>query len=335
MPMCPRDVLDASRRLGTVAVRTPLLSSPAVDALLGRTVLLKMENVQRTGSFKFRGAYHAVARIAPHVRPRGVIGASSGNHAQALALAAHLFRVPATVVMPADAPAVKRAAAESAGARVITYDRRTGRREAIVAALADEQGLMVVPSANSRDIIAGAGTAAWEMIHEAPDLVAVVVAVGGGGLAAGTALAARAHHRPPLVIGVEPTVADDTRRSLRAGRLVAITPPVTIADGLCHTEPAVIPWEINQRFLHEVVTVSEDAIAEAMAWLWRHFRTVAEPSGSTALAGLIACHSQLPPGPVGVILSGGNVDWTAYRALVTAALDRSEHARATPPVVLR
>ncbi|MEU1628201.1 threonine/serine dehydratase [Streptomyces sp. NPDC020096] len=326
--MSAQDVTNAARHLAGVVVRTPLLSSPAMDDVLGRRVLVKAENHQRTGSFKLRGAYNALAQLEEQARRRGVIGASSGNHAQALALAAHIFKVPATVVMPQDAPAVKRHAVESLGAQIVTYNRLGQRRDALVVERAHRSGLTIVPSADCRHVIAGAGTAAWEMLQDAPDLVAIVVPVGGGGLAAGTVLVASAHNPALLVVGVEPAVADDTRRSLRAGRRVTFPWPVTIADGLGHTEPARLPWEINRRLLHEVVAVSEDAIADAMAWLWRHYRSVAEPSAATAFAGLVACVDQLPDGPVGVILSGGNVDWLTYHALLTPALDRTENARA-------
>jgi threonine dehydratase len=327
--MSVQDVLNAAQRLEGVAVRTPLLSSPAMDDVLGRRVLVKAENHQRTGSFKLRGAYNALAQMKQQTRESGVIGASSGNHARALALAADIFKVPATVVMPYDAPAVKRDAVESLGARIITYDRLRERRDAIVGECAHRRGLAIIPSADSRHVIAGAGTAAWEMLQDVPDLVAIVVPVGGGGLAAGTALAASAHNPGLLVIGAEPVVADDTRRSLLVGHPVTISAPVTIADGLGHTEPARIPWEINQRLLHNVVAVSETDIADAMASLWRHYRSVAEPSAATAFAGLMACVDWLPDGPVGVILSGGNVDWTTYTTLLTPALDRTENACAT------
>lgn len=291
-------------------------------------MVVKAENNQRTGSCKLRGAYNAVALLEDEVRVRGVIGASSGNHGQALALAARLFEAPATVVMPEDAPVVKRQAVEELGATILTYDRFKNRRDAVVVEHARRHGMAIVPSANSRDVIAGAGTAALEMLQDRPDLVAIVVPVGGGGLAAGTALAAHAHNPSLWVVGVEPAVADDTRRSVLAGRPVTISPPVTIADGLGHTEPARMPWEINKRLLHDVLSVSEEAIADAMAWLWRHYRSVAEPSAAAGFAGLLACLDQLPRGPVGVICSGGNIGWTAYQALLTPALDRMENARA-------
>ncbi|MER5972327.1 threonine/serine dehydratase [Streptomyces sp. NPDC002055] len=331
--MQPDDVRLALAHLDGIAVRTPLLSSPTMDELLGRRVLVKAENLQRTGSFKFRGAYTALSTMGAHARLRGVIGASSGNHGQALALAATLFKTRATVVIPNDTPAVKRQAVQALGARVLTYDRHTGNRDALVAEHAHREGLTVVPSSDSRPVIAGAGTAAWEMLQDAPDLVTIVVPVGGGGLAAGTALAARAHHPRIRIVGAEPATADDTRRSLRRGQPVRISAPVTIADGLGHTTPSSLPWEINQRMLHDVVAVPDRAIAESMAHLWRHYRSVAEPSAATGFAGLLACVDRLPDGPVGVILSGGNVDWDTYNRLITLVLDRTEPSPRDTPVL--
>jgi threonine dehydratase len=316
------EVLDAVDRLRGIAVRTPMLTSTAVDVLVGRRVWVKAENFQRTGSFKLRGAYNAVACLDPARRAPGVIAASSGNHAQALALAAHLHEIPATVVIPADAPAAKQEAIDALGARIVSYDRHRQRRDSIVHRISDRDGLTIVPSANDRTVIAGAGTVGWEMLQEVHDLAAILVPVGGGGLAAGIALAASG--QPVKVIGVEPAVADDTLRSLRAGRPVPIPPPITIADGLGHTEPASLPFEINRQLLADVITVSEQDIAEAMAYLWRHYRSAAEPSGAVAFAGLLQAADHLPDGPVGVVLSGANVDWPAYRSLLDIAMQRAE-----------
>ncbi|MFE4755419.1 threonine/serine dehydratase [Streptomyces mirabilis] len=313
-------VLHAVDCLRGVTVRTPMVISSAVDERLGRRVWVKAENQQLTGSFKVRGAYNALVRLSD--RHQGVIGASSGNHGAALALAARLHQVPAIVVIPDDAPVVKRLAIEALGAQIVTYDRHRGRRDALVQELAHRHRLAVVPSANDARIIAGAGTVAWEMLQEVPDLAAMLVPVGGGGLAAGTALTATGHNPHLQVFGVEPAVADDTLRSLRAGRLTPIPPPTTIADGLGHAEPARVPFQINQRLLADVITVPEDAIADAMALLWRHYHLVAEPSGAVAFAGLLQAADRLPDGPVGVVLSGGNVDWTAYRTLVDIAMER-------------
>ncbi|MFC4507011.1 MULTISPECIES: threonine ammonia-lyase [Streptomyces] len=307
-----------------MALRTPMLTSAALNEQLGRPVWVKAENQQLTGSFKFRGAYNALSTLGPQERGRGVIGASSGNHATALARAAQLFQVSALVVVPEDIPEVKRQAITKLGAQIVSYDRRSGRRDALVHQLAHENGLAIVPSANHEQVIAGAGTVGWEMLEEVPTLATLLVPVGGGGLAAGTAVAATGHDPSLKVFGVEPAAADDTYRSLNVGRVISIAPPVTIADGLGHSEPARIPFEINQRLLADVLTVPEEAIAAAMAYLFRHFRLVVEPSGAVAFAGLLQSLDHLPPGPIGVVVSGGNVDWNTYRTQLDHAMTRME-----------
>jgi threonine dehydratase len=327
------NVLMAMEVIRHAVVRTPMVTSADFDGLVGRRVWVKDESKQGTGSFKFRGAYYAVATATSAERSAGFISGSSGNHAQALALAAHLHNTSATVVIPSDAPAAKRSAIEAFGARIVTYDRRRDRRDALVQQIACRTGLTVVPSSNHRGVIAGAGTVAWEMLQEVNDLVALFVPVGGGGLAAGSALAAAAHNPRLRVIGVEPATANDTHRSLRNGRLTPIPPPDTIADGLRHTEPARIPFEINKRLLHSVVTVPEGAIVDAMAYLWRYYSTAAEPSGAVALAGLLQVADRLPDGPVGVVLSGGNVDWPSYRTLLDIAMERTERNPDAAPVL--
>ncbi|MFD3842460.1 threonine/serine dehydratase [Streptomyces sp. NPDC058642] len=221
--MTSHDVLYAVERLRGMAVRTPLLTSAAFDDFVGRRVVVKAENQQRTGSFKFRGAYNTVAALSERDREAGVIGASSGNHAQALALAARLLNTKATVVIPADAPNAKVEAIQVLGARIVTYDRLNDRRDTLVHQIAYRDQLTVVPSSDHRSVIAGAGTVAWEMLQETPDLVAILVPVGGG-LAAGTALAAQGHNPRLKVIGVEPATANDTHLSLRAGKRVPIPP---------------------------------------------------------------------------------------------------------------
>ncbi|MGW3938420.1 threonine ammonia-lyase [Streptomyces phaeochromogenes] len=231
----------------------------------------------------------------------------------------------------ADVPAGKRAALEALGARVVPYHRHRDRREAMVHRIALRDGQVIVPSANDHAVIAGAGTVAWEMLQEVHDLAAILVPVGGGGLTAGAALAASG--QDVKVIGVEPAAADDTRRSLRAGYRVPIPPPSTIADGLGHTEPAMLPFEINRRLLADVVTVSEQAIADAMAYLWRHYRSAAEPSGAVAFAGLLQAADRLPDGPVGVVLAGGNVDWPTYRRLLDDAMEPTERSIHVAPVL--
>ncbi|MFD7881112.1 threonine/serine dehydratase [Streptomyces bauhiniae] len=333
MTMPVQHILTAVETLRGVAARTPMLTSAALNELVGRTVWVKAENQQRTGSFKLRGAYNAVANRREQERHQGVIGGSSGNHATALALAAREFGVPATVVVPGDLPSVKRQAIETLGARIVTYDRHSGRREALVHELAQRGKLTIVPSADHELVIAGAGTVGWEMLHEAPDLKSLLVPVGGGGLAAGTSVAAAGHDPSLRVFGVEPASADDTHRSLRAGMRIPIPAPVTIADGLGHREPARLPFAINQRLLAGVITIAEQEISAAMAHLFRHFRLVAEPSGAVAFAGLLRALPQLPDGPVGVVVSGGNVDWNTYRTQLDHTMPRTEYLPDAAPVL--
>lgn len=299
-----------------------MLSNPALDAVAGRVVLCKAEALQQAGSFKFRGAYNAVAALEAASRQRGVIGASSGNHAQALALAGRLLEVPVTVVVPGDAPPVKVRGAQLLGARVLTYDRRRQDRDQVTRAVAARHGYTVVPSADDPAVIAGAGTVTAELLEQAPNVAVIVVPVGGGGLAAGSAVAARTVNRDITVIGVEPRAGADTAASLRAGQLVTLpTVPQTIADGLRHTCPAPLPWEINKLLLDDVITVTDEEIVVAMRWAFEHLKIVVEPSGAVALAAVV--RAELPPGPLGVVLSGGSVDYSTFRTLLTGFPDES------------
>ncbi|WP_224278656.1 threonine/serine dehydratase [Streptomyces sp. LS1784] len=327
LPLSVDDIYDAQRRLRGVAASTPVLSHPALDEIAGRIVVCKAEALQRTGSFKFRGAYNAVAALSSRERRRGVIGASSGNHAQALALAGQLLSVPVTAVVPHDAPQGKVDGARSLGAEIVAYHRQRDDRDAIVARLAVDQGLTVVPSADAHAVMAGAGTVALELLWQAPVLTKILVPVGGGGLAAGTAVAAK-HINPHIeVIGVEPEAAADTAASLRAERIAELPAvPDTIADGLRHTTPAALPWEVNKALLDRVVTVTDAQIVQAMGWAFKHLKVVTEPSGAVALAALAGL--DLPPGPVGVILSGGSVDLDAFHRLVATPPPRKEPALA-------
>lgn len=324
LPLTAADIFQAQRRLRGVAATTPVLSNPALDHITGRTVVCKAEALQRTGSFKFRGAYNAVASLSATRRRLGVAGASSGNHAQALALAGQLLGVPVTVVVPRDAPTTKVNGARSLGAHIVTYDRYRENRDEIIAGLAAEYGYTVVPSASHPSVMAGAGTVALELMQQAPGLTTILVPVGGGGLAAGTAMAAK-HLNPDIrVIGVEPSDGADTAASLRAGHLVTLpTVPATIADGLRHTSPARLPWEVNKMLLDDVVTVADDCIVQAMKWAFDHLKIVTEPSGAVALAALASPGP--PPGSAGVVISGGSVDFATFRALM-AGLSHTDHA---------
>jgi threonine dehydratase len=309
----PADVRQAAVRLAGKVSRTPILTSPELDHALGTKVACKAENLQRTGAFKLRGALNHMLTLPAATLARGVIGASSGNHGHALAVAARMLGTRAVVVVPGDAPLVKADAIAANGAQVCRYDRRTADRDAIVARIAVSQGLSVVPSADSPQVMAGAGTVALETLQELPSAEVLLVPVGGGGLAAGCATIAKHLHPAIEVIGVEPASGDDTARSVRAGRRVVIPPPATIADGLAHTSPSAGCFAINQRLLDDVVTVADDAIAAAMALCLRYLHVVVEPSGACALAALVAGRLPARRGKIAVVLSGGNVDWHTFR----------------------
>ncbi len=311
------DVRDAAARLRGVAHRTPVLRSRTLDRLAGTEVHLKAENFQRVGAFKFRGAYHAVSRLAPEPRARGIAAYSSGNHAQAVALAAREFGTTAVILMPADTPASKQAAAAGYGAEIRTYDRYTGDRVALGAALAAERGLALIPPYEHPDVIAGQGTAALELLDRVGELDALLTPVGGGGLMAGSATVAKGLYPAIRTIGVEPTAGDDTRRSLAAGERVAIPVPRTIADGQAAAVPGELTFSINRRLLDEVVLVDDDEIRDAMRFAFERLRIVLEPSGATGLAALLAGRIRPLPRRVGVILSGGNIDAVRFAELVT------------------
>jgi threonine dehydratase len=310
------DVLDAAARLKGVAHRTPVLRSRTLDGLVGAEVHLKCENFQRMGAFKFRGAYHAVSRLTPEQRAKGIAAYSSGNHAQAIALAAREFGTTAVILMPEDTPASKRAATAGYGAEIVTYDRYTGDRVAIGEALAAERGLALIPPYEHPHVIAGQGTAALELLEEAGELDALLVPVGGGGLIAGSATAAKGLHPAIRVIGVEPEAGDDTRRSLAAGERVEIPVPRTIADGQAASVPGELTFSINRRLVDEIVLVTDDQIRDAMRFAFERMRIVVEPSGATALAALLAGRVERIPRRIGLIVSGGNIDVDRFARLL-------------------
>lgn len=303
-------VRAASARLGGVAHRTPVITSRTLDQRVGAPVALKAECFQRAGSFKFRGAYHKIASLTSAQRGRGVLAFSSGNHAQAVALAASLLGSQATIVMPADAPAIKVKATRGYRAEVVTYDRYREDREQIGADLADRRGLTLVHPFDDPLIIAGQGTCALELIEQASGgLDVLLVPVSGGGLIAGCAVAATALCPGARVIGVEPEAGDDYRRSLAAGHRVAVAVPQTIADCLQVTQPGELTFAINRRLLAGVVTASDDQLVEAMRFAFERLKVVLEPGGAAGLAALLAGAVAVAPGErVGVILSGANVD---------------------------
>lgn len=301
-------ILDAARRLAGVAHRTPVFTSRALDAAAGRNLFLKGEHVQRGGAFKFRGAYNTISQLSEAERKRGIVAFSSGNHAQGVALAAKLLEVPATICMPDDAPAVKVAATREYGAEIVFYNRQTENREAFAQRVAAERGGTIVPPYDHPHIMAGAGTAALELLQDVPDLDALVVPVGGGGLISGSALAAHGL-RPTLPLyGIEPEDGDDVRQSLRAGQRECIQPPRTIADGLRTQAPGALTFPVIQQHVADVFTVSDDEIRIALRFVLLRMKQVIEPSGAVGIAA--ALHGKLPAHVrrVGIIISGGNID---------------------------
>ena len=311
------DVRRAAARLDGVAHRTPVVRSRTLDERLGARVALKAEGLQRVGAFKFRGAYNAVATLAEAGPLRGVCAASSGNHAQALALAARLCETRATILMPHDAPAAKRAATEGYGAEVIGFDRYADDREALQAQLAADRGLELVHPYDDARVIAGAGTAALELFEDAGALDLLVVPVGGGGLISGSAIAAAALSPATRVVGVEPRASDDVARSKRSGRRERVTVGPTIADGQQLATPGELTWPIIDRLVDEVVTVSDEEIVAAMRLLFERCKLVAEPSGASALAALLAGRVPVAGLRVGVILSGANIAAARFAELLS------------------
>ncbi|MFE6134059.1 pyridoxal-phosphate dependent enzyme [Streptomyces sp. NPDC056437] len=314
-PVTLDDVRDAAARIEGVAHRTPVVHSRTLDALVGAEVFLKCENFQRIGAFKFRGAYNAASRLTPDQLSRGIAAYSSGNHAQAVALAARELGTTAVILMPEDTPQSKTDAAVGYGAEIVTYDRYTGDRVAIGNALATERGLALVPPYEHPHVIAGQGTAALELMDEVGELGALVVPVGGGGLIAGSATAAKGVHPRTRVIGVEPEAGDDTKRSLEAGTRVAIPVPRTIADGQAAETPGELTFSVNRRLVDGIALVSDDEIREAMRFAFERLKIVLEPSGATALAALLAGAVDRLPGRVGLVLSGCNISTRRFAEL--------------------
>ncbi len=312
------DVRAAAERLRTHAHRTPVLTSRRVDAEIGARVHVKCENLQRMGAFKFRGAFNALSRFTATQRRAGVVAYSSGNHAQAVALSARILDIPATIVMPHDAPSTKRAATLGYGARIVGYDRWTQDREAIGAALAAEHGYTLVPPYDHPDVIAGQGTAALELLEDTGPLDALFVCLGGGGLLAGSALSARALAPDCRVHGVEPAAGDDGQRSLRSGEIVHIDTPDTIADGAQTRALGALTFPIIQRDVTDIHTVTDAELVEAMRVFAGTFKMVVEPTGALAFAAVRRLAPELAGLRVGVIVSGGNVDLDRYAALLAS-----------------
>jgi len=301
------DVRAAAARLDGVAHRTPVLTSRTLDDRTGARVFLKAECLQRGGAFKFRGAYTMISALPEDERRRGVAAYSSGNHAQAVAIAAGMLGTSALILMPQDTPPAKLEATRGYGAEVVTYDRYREDREALGAALADERGLALVPPYEHPAVMAGQGTAALELLEAAPALDLLLVPVGGGGLIAGCATAAKALAPDIRVVGIEPEAGDDTRRSLAAGERVRIPMPRTIADGQQADIPGRLTFEVNRRAVDAIEVVSDAELVAAMGFLFDRMKLVTEPSGASAVAALLAGRLVARGERVGVIVSGGNV----------------------------
>ncbi|MFJ3365684.1 threo-3-hydroxy-L-aspartate ammonia-lyase [Streptomyces anthocyanicus] len=319
-PVSFDDVREAAARLRGVAHRTPVLTSRTLNALIGAEVFIKCENFQRIGAFKFRGAYNAAAQLPPEQLAKGIAAYSSGNHAQAAALAARELGTTAVILMPEDAPRSKLEATAGYGADIVTYDRYTQDRTALGEALAADRGLALIPPYDHPHVIAGQGTAALELFEETGALDALVVPVGGGGLIAGSATTAKALHLGIQVIGVEPEAGDDTKRSLECGERVTVPVPRTIADGQAPPTPGEITFAINQRLVDAIALVSDEEVVHAMRFAFERLKIVLEPSGASALAALMAGRVDSPPRRIGVIASGGNIDVRRFTELVRPCL---------------
>ncbi|MGB9134049.1 MAG: threonine/serine dehydratase [Candidatus Bathyarchaeia archaeon] len=301
----------AYKRIDGMVYRTPVMTSSTLNEVTGSKCFLKCENFQKTGSFKFRGALNALSHLSPEKRRKGVITHSSGNHAQALALAAKILGIKAVVVMPRNASSVKVTATENYGAEIVVCSSRPVEREKAVKPLIDEFGYTLIHPSNDPHVIAGAGTAAYELIKEVGELDYIFCPVGGGGLISGTAIATKRLSPLAKVIGVEPKNADDAHQSLKAGRIIKVSNPETIADGL-RTSLGNNTFRIIRENVDRIVTVSEDEIVDAMQLLWERMKLVVEPSGAVALAGVLSKQIDVTSKRVGMIVSGGNIDLTGF-----------------------
>jgi threonine dehydratase len=302
------DVVRAAERLEGIAHRTPVATSRTLDERLGAHLFLKCENLQRVGAFKFRGAYNAIARLSTEERARGVLTYSSGNHAQAIALASRLLGVSATIVMPENAPAAKRRATEGYGASIVPYDPAKNKREDIAESLLRQSNPALIPPYDHADVIAGQGTAGRELLEDVGELDLLLVPCGGGGLLSGSALSARRLSPSCRVVGVEPETADDATRSFKTGTLHSVHNPPTIADGARTPSLGKLTFPLVRENVDDMVTVADDDLVHAMRFVWERMKLVVEPTGVLALAAAITGKAEVADRRVGVILSGGNVD---------------------------
>ena len=302
------DIIAAAQRIDGHAHRTPVLTSKTVDEELGATVFFKCENFQRMGAFKFRGAFNALSRFDAQQRQAGVVAFSSGNHAQAIALSAKLLGIPATIIMPQDAPAMKIAATKGYGGNVVTYDRYTEDREQLGRRLAQQHGMTLIPPYDHPDVIAGQGTAVKELIEEVGALDALFVCLGGGGLLAGSALSARALSPECKIYGVEPLAGNDGQQSFRSGSIVHIDTPKTIADGAQTQHLGNITFDIIRRTVDDVLTATDEELIDCMRFFAARMKIIVEPTGCLGFAAARQMKTELRGTRVGVVVSGGNVD---------------------------
>lgn len=302
------DLESAARRLDGVADRTPVLTARSLDARVSASAYLKCEQFQRTGAFKFRGAYNALSRLPEEQQHRGVMTYSSGNHAQAIALAGRLLEIPTTIVMPETAPTVKLEATRGYGAEIVLYDPETTVREEFAQTVSEERGLPIIPPSNHPHVVAGQGTAGKELIEEVGELDVIAAGCGGGGLLSGCAIAADRLAPDARVVGVEPVAGDDATRSFYTGELQTVTDPDTIADGARTPSLGDVTFPIIRSFVDEMVTVSDRALVETMRFLWERMKLIVEPTGALALAALLDGAFDAEGESVGCLISGGNVD---------------------------
>ncbi|HFB52624.1 MAG TPA: pyridoxal-phosphate dependent enzyme [Anaerolineae bacterium] len=303
------DVLRAEERLAGVAHRTPVFTSRTVDELTGYRVFFKAENMQRAGAFKFRGAYNTLSQLSADERKRGVVAYSSGNHAQGVAYAAKLLGIPATVVMPTDAPQSKLAATRGYGANVVFHDRQTEDRAEIAAEIARKTGAVIIPPFDHPHIMAGQGTAGLELMQDVPGLDVLITPVGGGGLLSGCATAAKGINPKIRVFGVETERSNDWWQSVRAGERIKIDPPDTIADGMRTQQPGKLTFQVVQSLVEDILLISEQEVTTAVKFLLMRLKILAEPTGAVAPAAVLSGKLNAPAGAkIGVVISGGNVD---------------------------
>lgn len=302
------NIEKAASYLQDIANKTPVLTSRTVNQLTGNQVFFKCENFQRTGSFKFRGAYNALSQLSAEQQQRGVLAYSSGNHAQAIALSGKLLGIPTTIVMPQDAPVVKQSATRGYGAEVILYDRDKTTREALAEQISSDRKLTIIPPFDHPHVVAGQGTVAKELLETVGDLDLLLVCCGGGGLLSGSAIAAHTLSPNCRIIGVEPALGDDAVRSFHSKTLQTVHNPATIADGARTASLGKVTFPLVMRYVHDIVSVSDEALLRTMFFLWERLKIVVEPTGALAATALLEGIVRAKDARVGVIISGGNVD---------------------------